>query len=152
MITNRTGTAEPTVTTSAGAYSAGDVIGGLLDLSELCGAGGGGVIRSVIVSDDANQAVALDIHFFDEEPAAIANGDPFASGLAFEDLAKRIHKLSIAALDYEVINSNAQAIMDDLAITHGAGQLWAYIVANGSTPTYGASAAVLRLKLIGWED
>jgi hypothetical protein len=148
---NVTNEVEPTITTTAGAYTAGDVIGGLLDLTELCGGGGGGVIRAVIVSDDADQAVALDLHLFSDKPTEIANGDPF-SALPFADLAKRIGKVSIAALDYEEINSNSQAIKSGLAISHGAGTLYGMLVANGSTPTYGASAVVLKLKVIGWKD
>lgn len=152
MSVNYTYVIEPVVTTGAGAYSDGDVIGGLLDLSALCGGGGGGVIRSVVVTDDANQADDLAIHFFDKKPDVIADGDAFASNVDMDMLAQRIHKLAVAAADYEVINSNAQAIKEDLAISHGSGELWAYIMANGSTPTYGASSTVLRLKVTGWKD
>lgn len=152
MVVNVTHEIDIEITTSAGAYTAGDVIGGLLDFSALCGGGGGGVIRTIILSDDANQDAVLDLHLFSAKPTAIANGDPFATGFAFADLVKRIKKISIASGDYEDINSNAQAIMDGLNISHGSGQLWGYLVANGSTPTYGASSAVLRLKAIGWKD
>jgi hypothetical protein len=151
-LVNKTHEIDVPITTKAGAYTAGDVIGGRLDLTALCGGGGGGVIRAVIVSDDANQQAALDLHLFSDLPTEILDDAAFATGFTFADLAKRIKKISIAALDYEVINSNAQAIIEPLSVSHGSGKLYGYLVANGSTPTYGASSAVLKLKVIGWKD
>ena len=148
---NRTHRLDTEIAVSTTAYSDGDVIGGLLDLSDLCGAGGGGTIRQVRLVDDHAQSEPLDLYLFDGKPTVIADHAAFAGSMAVGDLAKLIGVISIAAADYVTLNSNEYVIKDDINLSHGTGQLWGYLVANGGTPDYNATTD-LTLFLVGWKD
>lgn len=128
------------LTVTAGAYSDGDVVGGPLAFEVgSTGFSVDGIIRGLVLSDDANQAKAMKLHFFSEEPSVMADNAPFAP--TFADLQKRIGSVTIAADDYEVINSNAQAIYKEIGIDFDVpeGILYAYLV-TASTPTFAAAS------------
>ncbi len=60
------GTKTQTPTITAGAYSAGDNVGGLLEFTNAAlVAGEGGVIKQVEIIDDAGQEVELELWLFD---------------------------------------------------------------------------------------
>lgn len=142
------------LTVATTAYTAGDVVGGLLDLSILCGPGGGGVIRQVMVADAANQKEPYKLYLFDRKPTVIADDAAFAPVIA--DLQKLVGVIEIEAADYVTIGSLAYAIVpgkDDVSnepVHHASGQLWGYLVAT-DTPDY-AAATDLTLRIIGWKD
>jgi len=138
----------PELVVTAGAYSDGDVVGGLLNLSDLAGAGGGGLITQVLLTDDAAQTAVFQLWLFDGEPTGIADNAAFAPVIA--DLAKVVDVIDIAASDYETVNSNEYALKKlDTPAVHGSGQLYGYLVLNGSTPTYAATSD-LTLKVSGF--
>lgn len=139
------------LTVTAGAYSDGDVVGGLINLSALCGVLGGGTIRQIRLVDDGNIGAALYVYLFDDAPTAILDNAVFATAFVIADHKAFIGRISIATGDYLTINSNKVAVKDDINLSHGTGSLYAYIVTNGSTPTY---LAVDNLTLIvtGWLD
>lgn len=136
-------TVTPTIT--AGAYSAGDVVGGLLtlDLTTSDAVRGGGLLRRVVVTDDAAQSAVFNLHLFATAPASIADNAAFAPAIA--DLQKRCAVVPIASADYATINGNVQAVVDDLTVDFYAPArvLYAYLVCTG-TPTF---AAVTDLHL-----
>lgn len=67
----------PTVT--AGAYSAGDVVGGLLTFANASrNAGEGGVVKNIMVIDDAGQDAELELWLFKDTISGIADNEAFA--------------------------------------------------------------------------
>jgi hypothetical protein len=67
----------PTVT--AGAYTAGDAVGGLLTFANAARAsGGGGVIKGVVIVDDAGQDVELELWLFDRTFTAMVDNAAWA--------------------------------------------------------------------------
>lgn len=149
------------VVDSGNAYQDGDVVGGLLDLNALCGAGGGGVIMAVTLLDVDQQDAVFDLYFFDAKPVdssgdAIADDAAFASALSEASKEHLIGVVSIVAGDYTTLGGDDYVIKgnppgSDVEIKHGTGQLYAYLVLNGSTPTYTATDH-LTLKVTGWVD
>ena len=72
---------------TAGAYVAGDAVGGLLTFANAGRAsGGGGVIKDVLILDDAGQDVALELWLFNATFTAMADNAPWAPSEA--DLRK----------------------------------------------------------------
>jgi len=142
-------TIDVALTVATAAYTAGDVVGGLIAL-DLHSAGGGGQLRRVTLTDAASQAEPYTLYIFDQVPSTIADADPFAPTIA--DLKKLIATLSIVAGDYVTVNSLDYVIKDGLGIdfSAGNGSLWAYLVAV-STPDY-AAATDLALRFTAWVD
>lgn len=140
-------TVTPTIT--AGAYTGGDVIGGLIEI-EIKGAGGGGTLRRLVIADDADQKAAMTVYLFTAEPSAIADNAAFAPTIA--DLQKLVGVVPVAAGDYTTINSNAYGIVDDLGIDFfvTGGTLYAYAVLTSNT-TY-AAATDLTFRFGYWQD
>lgn len=148
------------LTITAGAYSANDVVGGLITIPVATSSdaqhqikrgfpsGVRGIVRRLIVHDDDNERAAMKLHLFKSAPATIADNAAFAP--TFADLQKRIGQIDVATADYSTINSNAQAIEDDLALdfTTLDGNLYAYLVCN-ATPTYTATTD-LSLSINVW--
>ena len=65
-------------TVTAGAYSANDVVGDLLTFAGAArGTGGGGVIKDVIIIDDAGQDSVMELWLFSETFTAITDNDAF---------------------------------------------------------------------------
>lgn len=127
----------PTVT--AGAYSANDVVGGTLTFA---GVPDEGFIVSVKVVDQAKQAGALQIVFFDSAPTAIANNDTF--DIADADLLKviaAVHLTDTAGADKFDFTDNKIYSRNSLVIPYqlaaGSTALYAFLIAIG-TPTFAA--------------
>lgn len=132
----------PTIT--AGAYSAGDVVGGLLTFNVGYPYG---TVRSVILVDDAAQDVPLKLYFFNTAPTTIADNAAF-SGLAEADYEKFIGSVAISLYDTAV---NAAYVQDaDVSFSLDS-PLFAYLVTDGSTPTYAATDDI-TVTLILWLD
>lgn len=146
---NQTKTITPALVVTLDAYTIGDVVGGLITI-DVSSAGGGGVIRRVMLVDDADQKEPFTLYLFDQKPSVIANDAAFAPTVA--DLKKIIAKVSIAAGDYETLNGNAIAIKEQLEIDYTCvdGNLYGYLVAV-DTPDY-AAAGDLTLRLTVWAD
>lgn len=149
---NQTKTITPDLAVTLSAYTIGDVVGGLITINVSGGAatGGGGVLRRLMLVDDADQKEPYTLYLFDQKPGVIANDDAFAPTVA--DLKKMIAKVSIAAGDYVTLNGNAIAIKEQLEIDYTCveGYLYGYLVAV-DTPDY-AAAADLTLRLTVWAD
>lgn len=133
-------TVAPTIT--AGAYSAGDVVGGLLTFTFATGYRQcAGFIRSIRLSDDDNEGAALKLHLFLSQPASIADNAAFAP--SFADLCKRFAVVAIGTADYATINSNKQAIIypSSLALDFQTDtqSLYGYLVTDGG-PTYASTS------------
>jgi hypothetical protein len=138
-----------------GAYSANDVIGGLLTFN-VANAGGGGVIRWARVVDDDNEKAELTLYLFNTAPAVIADDAAFAPSVA--ELKTYIGKILFQAADYETINGNAVAMLGhgastdylNLDFTSSDGYIYGYLVCT-ATPTYTA-VTDLHVTLGTWLD
>lgn len=129
----------------AAAYAAGDLLGGKITLANLIGNGGGAIeIVGVVVTDNAKQAAALDILFFDTDPAATTFTENGAVDIDDADLLNAVGFIQVTS--YSQLNDNAigrgEVTRPIHAILAGT-SLYAAIV-NRGTPTY---AAVTDLAL-----
>ena len=126
----------PTVT--AGAYSAKDVVGGLLTFADAAlYTGGGGVIKDVIIHDDAGQDAETELWLFNATFTAIADNGAWNPSQA--DMRKLVCIISTADGAWFDAGTESAARVEasqryDLAGTSLFGQL----VTRG-TPTYAAT-------------
>ena len=82
-------TISQTPTVTAGAYIAGDAVGGLLTFANAARvAGGGGVIKDVIILDDNGQDAEMELWLFNATFTAMADNAPWAPSEA--DLRKLV--------------------------------------------------------------
>ena len=139
----------PTITTSAGIYSSGDNIGGLLTLSNATRIiGGTCMLDSIHVRDNLNQSAALSILLFSSSPATgatITDNAAFVYGTTA--FTKQIGIINVAALDYTTFNSKSSASLSGLRrimTAVGDVNLYAIVVTTG-TPTYAANATTLYI-------
>lgn len=141
----------PSLTITAGAYSANDVVGGEITLTNAARvSGGSGVITDIVVLDDDNEKAALTIVLYDSDPAAnTADNGAFAWGSG--DLARCIGKVNVAGADYETMGGNAVAHKTGLGIgfkASGSANLYMYLIATG-TPTYAATSDLqVKVKVL----
>jgi len=127
---------------TAGAYAAGDAVGGLLTFANAVRAAGGqAVITKVVITDDAAQRVALDLVLFDRTFTATADNAPFDPSDA--DLANCIGYIDTAATDYANFVDNAVAaklsgLRMPFPIALNGTSLFGQLVTRGA-PTYAAT-------------
>lgn len=127
----RTITVTPTVT--AGAYAAGDVVGGLLTFDAGIDRG---TIQSVVIVDNSGQAPAMNLYFFNDTPTTIADNAAI-SGLTDADNLLFIGKVATGTFDTNVNASYTGGV--NLAYSLDGNLLSAYLVTNASTPTLTAT-------------
>lgn len=122
----------PTISTTA--YSAGDVVGGLMTIP-LASIYASGKILKAMVLDDGDIKTDLTLYLYDAAPTTIANDAAFAPLHA--DNQKLIGTVAIAGADYTTVNSNAYVIKST-AIEYVGRAFYCYAVCTG-TPTYAAA-------------
>ena len=97
---------QPTIT--AGAYAAGDALGGLLTFANAARvAGSSGRIVKVVIVDDDLQLAPIDIVFFNQTFTNTADNAPFDPSDA--DLENCIGYVDVAATDYAAFADNSVA-------------------------------------------
>ena len=130
-------TVAPTVT--AGAYSAKDVVGGLLTFANAASVyKGAGIIRKCVIKNNANVADLLMVNLFSQAPAVIADNAPYDPTDA--EMAYSIGSFAIVAADYVLGTDNAIAtklLEMPFVLVSGGTSLFAY-VSTVATPTYAA--------------
>ena len=128
-------TQTPTIT--AGAYVAGDAVGGLLTFADAARlTGGGGVIKDVLIIDDAGVSVELELWLFDQIFTAIADNAAWAPTEA--DLENLVTVISTVDIDY-FDASNHTVVPVEVARRYDCVgvDLFGQLVTRG-TPTYDA--------------
>lgn len=134
----------------AAAYTANDVVGGLLTFSLVGLITNGGILNSVYLVDDDNEGAALTLYLFSAKPTVIADDAAFAPSAA--DLQKMFAVVSIASGDYVTVNSLKYVYKDDinqLLAADGTMSIYGYLVC-GATPTYAANKTLfVRLSILG---
>jgi hypothetical protein len=136
---------EVTISHDDDAYTANDVVGGLLTFN-LSSPSNCGILQTLKITDEDNEGAALDVYIFNDVPSTIA--DDAAGALAIADLDKLITKVEIAAADYEAVNSLKFVVKDEGSEglnraykTDAIGNLYAYVICTG-TPTYAADKTI----------
>lgn len=134
------GSSTPTIT--AGAYTTGKALGGLLTFTGVS-AGGTGLIRSVSLTDKANQKIAIDILLFNQSFTATADGSTIAISAA--DLVNMVGVISLAAGDYISAAASTNAIATkyniNLACNSSDNNLYGQLVIRGSA-TYASTSDI----------
>lgn len=136
---------------TADAYSANDVVGGLLTFN-MISPSGCGVLNALKITDEDNEGAALDVYIFSDVPSTIA--DDAAGALTISDIDKLLCKVEIAAGDYKTVNSLKFVIKDESSEGLNrayklptTGNLYAYVICTG-TPTYANNKAI-KMTLYG---
>jgi len=132
---------KPTVTISTSAYTAGDVLGGKITLTNaMRKINGSGVLQSITIFDTDNEKAAMDIILFSADLTVPADNAAWAWTSA--DFGKVLGVVSIASTDYKTIGSEAIATISGIGLpvvaTGSVAHLYAVAVLSGS-PTYGAT-------------
>ncbi len=137
----------PAVT--AGAYSAGNVVGGIQTIGPLGSAFGRGIIKDIAVVDKANQKAAMTVLFFSDNPTASTFTDKAAPVIAAADEGKFLGKVEIATTDWTTIGAKAVATKECSTViasliaaalqTDGQRTIYSVVVTSG-TPTYASTS------------
>jgi len=126
----------PTVT--AGAYTANDVVGGLLTFSGLRN----GTLQAITICDNGGDAVDYLLVLFESAPTSIDDHATF--DIADADLSKIIYQDSLTS------SSNRQAFTDNsynylyglsVPIWSAGGTVYGFLITT-STPTYAATSDI----------
>jgi len=137
---SRTITQTPVVT--AGLYSAGDALGGLLTFENIVTGQGAGVIESIVLIDQAEQDDITDLVLFKQTFTATADNGAIAISAA--DSLNCIGTIPILAADYVDIGGTSVATIKNIQLRFKASDsrtIFGQLVTRG-TPTYGATTDV----------
>ena len=127
---------EPTLVVSTSpAYSAGDVVGGLLTI-DASGALVGAILNRIVIADADNRKADFTLYLFRSAPTVIADNAAFT--LSFADAKKLSMAIAIPAANYTTIGSLAVGEVDGINRTLGGGlgTIYGYLVLGVATPTY----------------
>jgi len=129
------------------AYTAGDVLGGLLTFDVHIASGSGVLNRLRIVDVDQVKAPGT-LHLFDDAPTVITDDAAYATSITAADLLNEIMQVAVVGGDYKdtgAIGSSAFLWFEWVAYIAGTGNLFAYFVCSG-TPTF-TTATALQFSL-----
>jgi hypothetical protein len=139
----------PTIS-GAPAHSAGDSVGGKLELANAVErARGAGVIRDVTLADSTNAQGAIDVFFFAADPSASTLTDNAAASFAAADLANAIGFVSITSYSSGASRALGRGEANrplHFVIPSGT-SLYAAMVARGSMTLSPADGLTLRVVI-----
>lgn len=147
----------PTLDTSA--YAAGDRLGSIMTLSNVCRNPGGMVelVDILLVDATATSGISVDVLFFDSLPT-VASADNAAINISDAEMLKLCGSLSLLTGNYKSTASNGYIYATDLnmlmkpvAPSASAGivtssNLYALMVLRAGTPTFAANSIQLRMR------
>lgn len=143
-----------TLVTSTGIYAAGDVIGGAITLkmgSRIMG--GGGMLRSVVLTDLDNLKSAVDILLFSTPPPSTDIVDNAKFDLTDTYLPYYLGHVSVLGSDYISFNDSAVGVVTcelPYVSEYESGDVYALVLCQG-TPTYTTHAS-LAVSLLVQQD
>ena len=126
----------PTVT--AGAYTANDVVGGLLTFGGLRN----GTLQAITICDNATQAVNYLLVLFESAPTTIADNATF--DIVDADLDKIIYQDSLtSASERQAFTDNSYHYLYGLSVPiwSAGGTVYGFLITT-STPTYAATSDI----------
>lgn len=136
----------PTLTPGS-AYAAGNCVGGIQTVTVPPSRP---ILQSLVLSDAAAQASALEFLFFNSAPAGGTYTNKVALALSAADQAKLIGKLTVAAADWSTVGGfstlSKAAGAQPMSGVGTSGTLYVLIaIGTGSTPTWtGAGNLVIN--------
>lgn len=147
----------PTITVSTSpAYSANDVVGGKITITNAAPVEGGGArLRSFILLDKDNKTAAnWTIWFFNADPSGSTVTDNGALGIVDADAAKLVGRLSIATADLVADAGAAWKVAPktglDLSMQCASGSRNLFMVMTmDGTPTYTATTDIQVILQFG---
>jgi FtsP/CotA-like multicopper oxidase with cupredoxin domain len=138
----------PTIVLTA--YADNDVVGGLLTWSLAGLSSNGGLITGALLTDVDNQSEPYRLFLYDDLPTTILDDAAFTTTKA--DSNKLFNVWNFAALNYFTVNSighcfaTENSAQSNRSFAAPRGNIYGYLVANGSTPDQ-ATLLALSLKL-----
>ena len=140
-------TVEKELTVVFPAYTALDVVGGLLTFN-VPAIVNGGILDGVSLIDEDNQQEEYLLYLHDELPATIADADEYTVAIA--DLRKQFAVVTLAAANYVTVNSLAYIHVRGLDYafqTDGSSNIHAYLQAVATPDYVNVDALLLRLHI-----
>jgi hypothetical protein len=129
-------------------YSSGDLVGGLLNISDIESEKkfGGGLIQSVLITDLAKQDIDKDVVFFDTNPSNTTFTENAALDIADADLVNILGVAQVTTwIDFND-NSIGQAL--NLAIPFSNTALYAAIMERGTANYASTSDLTIRVGIL----
>ncbi len=140
----------PTITTTDTAYSAGDVIGGIIALAAPLASGSPVSLRSIVLKDDKNAKPDLQILFFRSSPAGTYT-DNAAVAPSTADMGALVGIQVVAAADWVTIQGAAKAVVqyqiDEGPVLGPATTNLYMVIVAVSAPDYAANSTDLTAEL-----
>ena len=137
------------LTTTAGAYSSGDVVGGkqTIDVAAV----DSGNLASFFIFDDDNIDADMKVYLFNKDVTSFADNEAFAPTIA--DLKNLIGVITIAAANYTTFAGNSfvikqLAINETIPYASNNGTVYAYAVLDGIETYVTTTALTLRYTFI----
>jgi hypothetical protein len=124
------------LTLDTNAYSANDVLGGLLTFALASHASGGGILGNIRINDADAENAAMKLFLFNALPATTI-ADDAAYAISAADQALCFYEWTIAAADWQT-NTDGWVHDKPNCIFAADGDLYGYLVAT-ATPTYTAA-------------
>lgn len=131
-------------------YSSGDVIGGILTLTQAVGHVGTGVLKTLVVRDNANQKQPITFLLFHTLPTGTYT-DNAAFSWGASDFAKCFCRVAIGASDYATIDSKAIGVLEvacNLYNLEATRNIYAIAVAGGTINLGGADDLVFGFGVL----
>ena len=128
------------------AYTAVDVVGGLLTFA-VDSPTGGGILNSVMLIDEDNLSEPYKLYLFDAAPSTIADDAAFEPTIA--DMRKLVAVITLSS--YTTINSIGYCYVGDINQVIGqlaSGNLYGYMVPDATPDHTNADALYLRLGML----
>ncbi len=146
IVKGRTDVATVVLTLSTDAYADGDVLAATQEVENAVSIkGGSGVIQSIVVQDDDDQAGILDLIFFDANTSI--GTENAAISMTDNDTITGIQE--VVAADYvDMINSQVAHFENVGIVIRGVGTSLYMAVASRDTKTYSAAGLTVRLGIL----
>lgn len=139
-------TVNPTIGTDA--YTAGDVVGGLLTFTFSGLTVNGGILNQLIMVDEDNVGGTLTLYLFEEAPDTIADDAAFASAISIDDMNKLIgiHTLPSPTTVNSIDFYHTTDINDVFTTTNNS--IYGFLVDSTGGTWTNADALTIRLYAI----
>ncbi len=140
---------------TAGAYLAGDVVGGLLEFPVTLSSGGGGRLVAIYMTDEAGQNDAYKIYIYSAKPTEIDDNDAWESAQVLDDLKRLKRIVTLSAGLWQTIDTKGWVELPDLNLDFDSGSdpansnLYMYLVTTaGQTQTGTDKLAISAMMLL----
>lgn len=135
---------------TAGAYSAGDQVGGMLEFQNAARvANGSGMLTDVMIVDDAGQEATLELWLFSETATASDAGDNAVAAITEGDAENLVAIINLTSyFDGGVPHVAQQELTKRYECTGDQASLFGILITRG-TPTYAATDDLtIKIKVL----